>query len=317
MDIVIATDGNYVIHSLVLLESICYNNKSDICFHVFGFNLKNDDKSLLKRMEFKYDNICFLFYDINETFLRKSLFRECLVSQDRSLATYARLLIPNLLPKTIDRCLYLDVDAIVLDSLLPLFEINMEGYAIAGVLDTNPLSRHIAVGLGKEDSYINAGMILWNLSYCRNINVCKQFEDFIFSRNGSVDAMDQGTLNGVLSKYTLILSPQYNVLTSFFQMTSEQIKRLYHCRTYEDLQIQKAVSNPVFIHFTPNFTTRPWCENSLHPLRDKYRFFRERVAGSFSLDRDKRSFKLKCLSFLFYNLPFDIFLSIISLYRKR
>ena len=56
-------------------------------------------------------------------------------SVETSVATYARLLIPDLLPKTIERTLYLDADCIVVSDLTALWQMDMGQAAIAGIAD--------------------------------------------------------------------------------------------------------------------------------------------------------------------------------------
>ena len=90
-------------------------------------------------------------------------------------------------------------------------------------------------------------MILWNLNICRQIDFVQKCKDFIKRRNGKIDAMDQGTINGVLGREQLIkvLHPKYNVFTSLFQLNSSQIKKIYGLSEYySDKDIQEAIEHP-------------------------------------------------------------------------
>lgn len=299
-DIVVATDANYVIHTLTLMASVGSNEKETVCFHIFAFFLSEDDKRKFEIIPFNFSQISYKFYDLTDDFLKKELFSGIEVAHDRSLAAYARLLIPEILNDNIHRCVYMDVDAVVQKSLKDYYEFSFDNYSLAGVSDTNPISRHINVGLGKNDIYINSGMIVWNLDACREKKLVDDIRLFIKNCNGQIDAMDQGTLNGALSQHIKELPPRYNVLTSYFQMNSKEISSYYRISTYSDEEIKEARKEPLFVHFTPNLTTRPWMEHCKHPLATEYWKYRRIISSSKVLSKDTRPLKLKILSRLFY-----------------
>lgn len=295
--VVVATDSNYLIHTGVLLKSIADFNDG-VTIHVLGNRLTDADKSKLEKIS---DKIKVRFYSIGDEEVRKRLFNSKSITSDRSLATYSRLLIPELLPEEIDRCIYMDVDAIVLGNLDDLMETDLENYALAGVLDSSSNKLHEAVGLTRNQTYINAGFILWNLDYCRKNNIVDKFADFIERRNGSVRGNDQGTINGVLSDKIKTIHPRYNLMTPFFDMKAAEIKSIYGTRVNSDEEYQEAVASPVFVHFTPFMTTRPWVENSRHPLRDSYWHYRLQLNPEKNLQKDKRIPRLRFLSWAYYN----------------
>ena len=198
LNIVVASDENYVPHLETLIVSIAENNQNvnSILIHVFDGGIKPESVASIQRLKERYENLDFKFYSMSEESISNLLGGR--IKKDRSLSAYARVFIPDIIQE--NRALYLDVDAIVLDSLEELYNLDMEGFAIAGVRDTNPISRHRNVGLADNDVYINSGMILWNLKKCREIGVVNQCVDFVRSRNGQIDAMDQGTINCVFGK---------------------------------------------------------------------------------------------------------------------
>jgi lipopolysaccharide biosynthesis glycosyltransferase len=203
-----------------------------------------------------------------------------------------------------------------LNSLDGLYNIELENYALAGVLDTSSIQRHYSVGLTKNEAYINSGMFVINIDFFRKNHLVDELVAYIKSKESMVQG-DQNTINGVLSKLNLIkvISPKYNVLTTFFQLNAKQIKLYYACNTYQQKELDNAIQNPVFVHFTPNLTTRPWQQHCKHPLKDKYWYYRKRANWQGELDKDRRSFKMRFISFLFYHLPFKLFYEIINLYK--
>ena len=109
MNILCATDDNYAPYCGVMLTSFLENHKA---FHtevyiVVKKRLKEEKR--LKRLEERYDvkvNIVeFPFSDITSYFP--------IGNQHWTIEMYYRLFAPELLPKDIDRVLYLDCDIIV------------------------------------------------------------------------------------------------------------------------------------------------------------------------------------------------------------
>lgn len=98
------------------------------------------------------------------------------VKGDFSLATYSRLFIASLLPETVDKVIYLDCDALVLDSFKEILNLDLNNYLAAGVLALNCTAEvKKAIDLNEDDLYINAGMLLINLKRWRQENVENQF----------------------------------------------------------------------------------------------------------------------------------------------
>lgn len=304
INIVVASDDNYVPHLMTLIESIGANNRqvNSILIHVFDGGMTSEAKRRIDNMKKNFHNISFQFYKMTEKIIREKLGGG--IQADRSLSAYARIFIPELIKS--DKVLYFDVDAIVLNDLRELYQIDISEMAIAGVVDTNPIQRHHNVGLNDNDVYINSGMILWNIRKCREIQFTKQCLDFISNRQGKVDAMDQGTINGVLGKIGMIqvLPPQYNVMTSLFQLRKSDILRLYRLPDYySDDEIFYAKEHPVFVHFTPNMTTRPWEQHCTHPFRDMYWKYRlEGMGEEKVLSNDNRTLKLRILGWIYRKL---------------
>lgn len=298
LHIVVATDSNYVPHTATLLQSISENHKGEVTVHVFGSSLNDKDREILATPQRGLEVI---FYKVDNEVIERRLFRGEKMWGDRSLSAFARLLIPELLPRDVSRCVYMDVDAIVLSDLGELLEMDLAGFAVAGVKDSVPVRKRLGVGLSKNQTYINSGFILWNLEYCRENNVVDKFAAFISESEGTVVSMDQGTLNGVLSDKIKVISPKYNMMTSYVELSEKEIRRMFDAVTYAESEISEAKKSPVFVHFTPMMTTRPWVENCKHPLKDEYIHYRSKFEPGFNLQEDKRRRSLKIMSGMYYN----------------
>lgn len=318
MNIFVASDENYVPHLKTLMVSIGENNKKvdSIIVYILDNGISKESKAAIEDLCQKYNSLQTKFLKVSESDISNRLGEN--VARDRSLATFARIFIPELIDD--DKALYFDVDAIVLDDLSELYNIDIENFAIAGVMDTNPVKRHLNVGIPKGGIYINAGMILWNLKKCREINFTQKCIDFVKQYNGQIDAMDQGTINGAISNLGLIktIHPKFNVLTSMYQLSHNDILSFYQLSDYyTDAELSEAKENPVFVHFTPNMTPRPWVKNCKHPLKNEYWKYRANISYSQAqLQSDNRSLKLKILGWIFRNLPISVFNTIAKTKKK-
>ena len=305
INVVVSSDENYAPHLETLLVSIGENNKYEeqIQISIFDGGLSKDTQEWILNLSQRYRNLTFVFIQMTEADIENRIGGG--IGRDRSLATYSRIFIPEIIEG--EKAIYLDVDAVVESDLRELYAIDLTRYAIAGVRDSNPINRHRNVGLNDSQPYINAGMILWNLEKCREINATEQFIQFIRDRKGQVEAMDQGTINGTFGKQKLIkiIHPKFNAFTSLFQLTNKEICRIYGLPYYySDVEIAEACKKPVFIHFTPNMTTRPWVKNCLHPLKDAY--WKYRRLTQFSENQfcnDQRSMKMKILGYIYWHFP--------------
>jgi lipopolysaccharide biosynthesis glycosyltransferase len=111
-----------------------------------------------------------------------------------SAAAYARLLIPDLLPKTVERVLYLDADTIVVSDLTALWQTDMGEAAIAAVHDpaATQIEREIGIDVD-EGSYVNSGVMLMNLVVWRDEELATTA--MAFAKKHNPRTCDQPSIN--------------------------------------------------------------------------------------------------------------------------
>ncbi|MBE6500691.1 MAG: glycosyltransferase family 8 protein [Methanobrevibacter thaueri] len=254
-------------------------------------------------------------------FIRYSNLEEILgieIKATRALSTYARLFVASLLDDKIDKILYLDCDAIVADSLKELWDLHIDDYYCAAVLDACPKYINLFLDLPDGQEHFNAGLLLINLKSWRENNLEKQFLDLIISKNGEVFHNDQGVINVVCRDKILKLNPKYNLLSPFFEVGYEKVLQWYDMKEYYSKDIiENALSNPVFIHLTTFVNGRPWFKNAQnHPLR---RIFEDYVQETpfkheIYID-DNRQFKGKFFSFAYRFLPYSLICAMFRIYE--
>ena len=320
MHIVLSSDNNYAPLLGVTVFSILENNKKfqnnkaleKIHIYIMDMNISEKNKKYIDEIIHKQHAIVH-YLDTRDI---HSYLEENIKLDVRSLATYYRLFLPSLLPDTVEKVIYMDCDSLIDDSLEDLWNTDMNGYDIAGVLDLISVENKLCVGLREDDPYVNAGMLLINLAKWRNDHMEKQMIDFILKHDGKVCYHDQGTINGVcLSKK--ILPPKYNAMTPFFVMKLTQLKH-YHAlkEYYSKEELKEAKENPVFIHFTPYLTDRPWVKGNLHPLRAYYNTIMNKTPWKGTRFNKPSKTLEPWVKWMFYLLPYSLFITILRALQK-
>lgn len=226
------------------------------------------------------------FYDVND-----QTFNLLPLLPWLSYATYYRLLIPQILPKDIHKVLYLDSDIIVRHSLLPLWETDIDGYALAAVIDHNDadIGTFNRLRYSPNLGYFNAGVLLLNLKYWRDNDIHDEILSYINNHLKDICFCDQDILNYVLRERKRSLPIKYNFQAVFLYSLN---KCGYDYWKYEK-EIQKARKDPVILHYT---FKKPWEEECDHPYRSSFwRYQNETKWKGQIWEKPKRSFVTKVI----------------------
>ena len=185
-----------------------------------------------------------------------------------SVATYARLFIPALLPPSADKALYLDCDLIVRRCVGDLFDVPVDGHAAMGVADaiapyvSSPLGVPYWRRFGRRPGEVNfnAGVLLMNLTAWRDGDVTGAALNYLAKDH--VFQGDQEAINAVLPGRIGELDPRWNQQTALFTQTFES------ALPYAEDQIKQLQADPWIVHFSTHI--KPWHYQSRHPFRDEW-----------------------------------------------
>jgi lipopolysaccharide biosynthesis glycosyltransferase len=180
-------------------------------------------------------------------------------------ATWYRIFLPELL-RDVDRILYLDADLIVLDSVAPLWSLDLEGQwlgAVTNVFQDNHLHRPVELGLAGPHVYFNAGVLLMNLKEMRRDGRTAALLEFGVTNADRIEWRDQDALNVVLGERRLALHPRWNCMNSFFAFPR-------NARVLGRLALRKALRRPAIRHFEGPAQNKPWDERCDPELRELY-----------------------------------------------
>lgn len=255
-NIICGIDDKYYQHCGAMLLSLF--NHNDDTFHVYILSLEITDehKMLLKELVESYQNRI-SFIEIEKKLIENFPMKE---TDYPSLATYLRLFIPQLLPLDVEKALYIDSDIIFNGDLSDLYECDITNYALAGMEDA-PHRQPLRLGYPIEDLYFNAGFLLLNIKYLRDIHFVDKALTYIRDCHQKIVLHDQDVLNALLHGCVHFVPIKWNMLDCFYKnppfISEKYNSELDICRKY-----------PVTIHFSGPL--KPWHHGCPHPLRKEY-----------------------------------------------
>lgn len=271
MEIVCATDRNYIMPIGVMLTSLFESNMGEVVnVHLLHDKASANFLKPLESLALSYQQTI-NFYQINN-----DAFKEFPIGLDyqldhvgTSLATYYRLILSEILPDHIDKVIYLDGDTLVVDNLLDLWNTDISDYALGAVPDsfTNKIEHYNRLRYPQSKGYFNAGVLLINLRYWREHHVVAKFWDYVKYNPRRLRCHDQDVLNVLFMDAKYELPFRYNMLNEYcFNLQYTVVSWEY------DSLILKAQEHPAIIHFT--CIPKPWYKNSKHPYKKVFDAYR-------------------------------------------
>ncbi len=230
---------------------------------------------------------------------------------------YNRLFLTEYLPPDVDRVLYLDSDTLIEQPLNKLWNQDLTGYYLAGVDDCLSSNYRNLVGLGKEGTYVNSGVLLINVEKWREDRICQRFIDMIIKNNGFFIFNEQTAINALFCGKIKILPQNYNVNSLVYLYDFDELMKLrkpYHY-SYTKEDLLDAKKHPIITHYTGNFYVyrRPWAQNSDHPHAQAFLKYREMSPWKEeALIEDAKDQNAKCCNKLCHMLPRRIMIRFVS-----
>lgn len=229
INIAIAVNSRYVRYAYVMLTSLLMNNRSaDITVYVLQSDLTDEDKACLSDLASAYgQQIEYTDVDMGR------YLKQFPTTENWTKEIYYRLLAGELLPLSVERLLYLDVDIIVHHSIAEFYETDMQGMELAAADDTmiqgnfSPEQTALFAGLGGDIRYFNSGMLLYDL---KKIRARCGFQDYFEAAKRAdfkLTNPDQDLLNYVhFGKVLFVDNRRYNAFSQNVALTEEALDSL-------------------------------------------------------------------------------------------
>lgn len=263
--IALCTDKKYAQHAGVTMTSILHNKKAStsVVFHVIHDSLP----------QYEYDNL----KQITDTYgaslvshaIESTGFNTLPLGPYLSKAAYYRLLITEILPPSIEKVLYLDVDLIVRSDISELWHTDISAHYAAAIEDIGIESKarlRENLGMPPRELYFNSGVLLINTTKWRADSISSKVINFINDNAGKIRFADQDGLNAILWGNWVAVHPKWNVYRAAF-------RKYYKWREKRKLStnFRQAVKNPCIVHFTGPH--KPWHDSCLMPYVGEYYFY--------------------------------------------
>lgn len=248
--IALCVDDNYLPYCCCTIESIISNNNAGnkIIFYIIYF-------SDVKGIELIIEHINKAGYRAVDIEVSESRICNFQTHHHFTSSVYLRLLLPNILPKNIERVLYLDSDLIVISDLTNLFNVNLGDFSTAMVPE-------LAMDVDKFRRYeFNSGVMVIDLKSWRSNDLSKKVMDYIESYKGRLVCVDQSAINAILWEKTKPLDIKWNLVSTYFNQYEK-------FQDSEKLKIRTALDTPKIIHFTTG--SKPWLYLNEHPYKRKF-----------------------------------------------
>lgn len=258
MNIFFCVNNAYAEQLLVTIISILENNNMErnIVFHVLSSDFSDKNKTIFKDTLKKYQNFKIKYINIDikhfDNFDLKNNIKYI------SVETYYRYIIADIAPN-LNKALYLDADLVVNGNLNELYDIDLENNYCAGVKDKfiEETDYKNTLGLSPNETYINAGVLLLNLSRMRKDNVSEKLLSNTNKLAEQIEYQDQDIIN-------ITFRGQIKEVDSRYNFTSSNVIR-------EKSKIKEAI----IIHYTGPI--KPWNENCKHKLRNLWKNYYNRM----------------------------------------
>jgi lipopolysaccharide biosynthesis glycosyltransferase len=207
-----------------------------------------------------------------------------------SVASYARILLPELLPDTLERAIYLDSDVLVLGDLGRLWDEPLGGALCLAVQDTSapfidlavalpsrpvraivdrPIENYAELGLDPRAAYFNSGVMLVDLRGWRAEDIPARLLRCIEDNRRHVRFWDQYALNAVLAGRWRALDPRWNVSPYLEDCGS------FEASPFDRAGYENATREPWIVHFVG--PDKPWQAGSRLRFAERFHEHRART----------------------------------------
>ena len=258
IEIVGCSDSNYARHYSVVLASALAHAREPEKFRFWFVSAEPWDaqsqESLIALAEPYGAIVSFRILDIERL-------KAAPTNAHISLASYYRLLLPDVLPAEIDRFIYLDADLVVRADLADFFALELSETEFVGAIPDPRFDRWDSLGMQPSMGYFNAGILLVNLRLWRETAMCAKFVEFVFDHVPVLKHHDQDTMNAVFAGSWRHLDPRWNQQYVFFLVSGKMLG-------LNPAEYRRLLRAPFIVHYSGG--SKPWMFADDHPFKHAY-----------------------------------------------
>ena len=194
-NILVSLDENYLPRLRTMLFSL-YLNHPGQTVHVYLLH-SSIAKVLIQQLA---ADLRRLGFDLTETRIGSGMFRGAPITDRYPREMYYRLLAAHVLPKELDRVLYLDPDLLVINRLDELWDMDMGNCMFAAA--AHNAGDELVTGVNRlrldtTSAYFNSGVLLMDLEKCRQTILAEDIYSFVEAHKDTMMLPDQDVLNAL------------------------------------------------------------------------------------------------------------------------
>jgi lipopolysaccharide biosynthesis glycosyltransferase len=234
--VVCSSDDNYIMPLAVTIRSAIENlgeNSRILLFVIDGDIKESTKKRFLKSLNLEHCEVRWI--PKPDTLINEDSFPVNITSAAPgvghiTIATWYRLLIPELLPQQVTKAIYLDCDLVVTGDLGKLWDIDIENKYLLAVARLESFGERTVpcflknwkeLGFSEDDKYFNAGVLVFNLDKWRSDSMSSKCLDYVKHSQEFIRWGDQDVLNAIVQGCWGELDPKWNCMNPPAMLKSE------------------------------------------------------------------------------------------------
>jgi lipopolysaccharide biosynthesis glycosyltransferase len=277
-----AADENYVLPLAVTLKSACDSLGNGARLELYFLDGGLSEASWMGL----HETLTGHPIDIHVIRPDRARLERLMISHHITHVAYYRLLAADLLPRHVDKVIYLDSDLFVRADLAELWQRPLDGQFCLAAVDIacpyvdarvgsrnfrragpymaslRPIANYRELGLDAAAEYFNSGVMVINLARWRDALVSEQLLDCLQRHHRHVWCWDQYALNVVFTRQWGRLEPRWNQGAHVFEYPD-----IRHA-PIDANEFAAMRDHPAIVHFTTEF--KPWGYGSRDPRRDLF-----------------------------------------------
>jgi len=252
--IVFASDNGYAMPLAATMASVIANTpETPLAFFIIDGGITDTNKTkIIAILDSQWHTLQWLQPDeevISTLKLQRHLTQVC----------YYRILIPDLLPSTFQKAIYLDCDLLVKQDLRKLWSIDIANNTLLAVQDAafpyvsslGAIAKYQELGIPADAKHFNSGVLVFNLEKWRKNAIATKVFEYLVEYDPFVNHHDQDGLNAVLAEQWGELDLRWNQTGGVFDFASWQDSPYASQEMLLNVQ-----QDPYIVHFTG--TCKPW-----------------------------------------------------------
>ena len=256
MNLLLTLDENYLSPCKVMLYSFFASNpgERDVTVYLLHSAIPAE------KLEALSDYCASFGASLEPIAVDTALFQNAPTSKRYPKEMYYRLLAPMILPRELDRVLYLDPDVLIINPLRPLWEMNLYGKTFAAASHTGLTEMANGINqarLETEHEYFNSGVMLMDLQAAWKLVDPKEVFACVSEREKDLILPDQDVFNILYGKHTL---PVEDVIWNYDVRNYSK----YLLRSTGKHDLSWVMQNTAVLHFCGK--NKPWQPEYRNPF---------------------------------------------------